>query len=274
MPNFFSAVEHLGRQSITQPFKSVGEALHGHPGKGFQDLFHSASKAGSDVAHSVGIRGWVGDHPMQSVAALVATIFGGWALWGAAGTGAAGGATAGAAGSAGGTAAAAGGTAGGSGIAAGTVIGQTVPAIPSAASMMSGTGAAVTATPSYSIVAGTSGAGTSLSSGGYMATHLGDEAEISNTGLTSGGSSWMDWAKKANQTNNMLNNNPDNNQKDQQQPDQPKLRHDLLNSFMQEGAKSDFGSSKQTEQPQTTTQLLGNTAIGGNSFSNNFGSFR
>lgn len=266
MPNFFSAVEHLGRQSITQPFKSVGEALHGHPGKGFQDLFHSASKAGSDVAHSVGIRGWVGDHPMQSVAALVATIFGGWAAWGAYGSGAAGGATAGATG-------AAGGTAGSTGIAAGTTIGQTVPAIPSAASMMSGTGAAVTSAPSYSIVAGSSGAGTSLSSGGYMATHLGGEAEIGNTGFTSGGSSWMDWAKRGNQINNMMNQDQP---QDQDQPSALKpARNDLLNSFMgSRSDRTDFQTKQQSPQPQTTTQLLGNTAIGGNSFSNNFGSFR
>lgn len=107
MANFFSSVEHLGRQSITQPFKSVGEVFQGHPGKGFQDLFHSASGASQDVAHSLGIRGWVGDHPMQSVGALAATIFGGWAAAGAAGAGAAGTAGASAAGTGGASAASA-----------------------------------------------------------------------------------------------------------------------------------------------------------------------
>lgn len=266
MGNLFSEIAHRVGDLVSYPVKSTKDLIT-NPKKGIKDWEHLYTHNEHEdqrlFQQGFGIHGWVGKHPQETAAAVVATIFGGWAAWGAYGAGAAGGATAGAAG----------GTAGGSGIAAGTTIGQTVPAIPSAASMMSGTGAAVTSAPSYSIVAGSSGAGTSLSSGGYMATHLGGEAEISNTGLTSGGSSWMDWAKRGNQINNMMNQDQPQDQ-DQSSSLKP-AKNDLLNSFMGSRTdRTDFQTKQQSPQPQTTTQLLGNTAIGGNSFSNNFGSFR
>ncbi len=205
MSNFFESVLKMGEHSVTQPFKAVKQTFQGHPDQAFKDLFHDASRTGQDVAHSLGIRGWVGSHPMQSVAALVATIFGGWAAWGAYGAGAAGGATGAAAGSAG---------AGSGTIAAGTAIGQTVPAIPSVAAMTSGTGAAVTATPSYTVLAG-AGYGT----GGSYATTLGGEAEITNTGLASSGGGWMEKAKdfyniynKVNQAKNAMSQDQSNQQ--------------------------------------------------------------
>ncbi|QIR25262.1 hypothetical protein [Kluyvera genomosp. 3] len=194
MANFLKSVMRMGEHSITQPFKAVKQTFQGHPDDAFKDLFHDASRTGQDVAHSIGVRGWVGSHPMQSVGAAVAMIYGGWAAAGAMGAGsAAGGATA-AAGSAGSAGAA--GAAGSSLIPAGTAIGQTVPAIPSVASMTSGTGAAITATPSYSILAGASPGGLSLSSGGAAATHLGGEAAVSNTGLSSTSTAGS-WAQKA-----------------------------------------------------------------------------
>lgn len=214
MANFFKSVLRMGEHSVTQPFKAVKQTFQGHPDDAFKDLFHDASRTGQDVAHSVGIRGWVGDHPMQSVGALVATIFGGWAAWGAYGAGAAGGTAAGATGAAGGAGA-------GSGVAAGTVIGQTVPATPGMIAAANGGGAAIgaganatsaayalTSTPSLQVLAG-AGYGT----GGSFATTLGGEAQIGNTGLSGGG--WMEKAKdfynvynKVNQAKNMLNQQP------------------------------------------------------------------
>ncbi|ELM4095997.1 hypothetical protein RYG49_001263 [Salmonella enterica] len=193
-------IQHSGidpvKSSITRPLQAGKDLIHGKPGAAFQDLRHIVSdneKAQSKGLGDLGVRGWVGKHPLESAAAVVGTIVGGWAAMGAYGAGAAGGAT-GAAAGAGGAGAA--GTAGGSGVAAGTVIGQTVPAIPSVASMTSGTGAAVTASPSYSIIAGASPGGVSLSSGGTAATHLGGEAQIGNTGLSSGSGEWFNSAKK------------------------------------------------------------------------------
>ncbi|ENG0769470.1 hypothetical protein ABTS79_003045 [Salmonella enterica subsp. enterica] len=246
MANFLKSVMRMGEHSITQPFKAVKQTIKGHPDDAFKDLFHDASRTGQDVAHSVGIRGWVGSHPMQSVGALVATIFGGWAAWGAYGAGAAGGAT-GAAAGAGGAGAA--GTAGGSGIAAGTAIGQTVPAIPSVAAMTSGTGAAVTATPSYTVLAG-AGYGT----GGSWATTLGGEATVSNTGLASS-ASWMDKAKsyydtyqKVNQLTNGLNQ--------QDQSSQWKGVAFQNNPSYQGTDRDDVRAGKSPAIPTTTTQIL------------------
>ncbi|WBM71927.1 hypothetical protein OH773_06715 [Buttiauxella sp. WJP83] len=256
MSNFFKSVLHLGEQSVTQPFRSIKKAAHGDFKGGFNDLFHSASKAGQDVAHSVGIRGWVGSHPMQSVGAAVATIFGGWAAWGAYGASAAGGA-AGAAGSATGAAAGTAGATGGSSIAAGTVIGQTVPAIPSAASMMSGTGAAVTATPSYSIVAGASGSGASLSSGGYMATHLGGEATVANTGGSTASMGWQDWVRNGNRANNLLNSNSQQSQQNAPEPmrlTQPELT--LRNTNAGQSATNN------PLAPNSTSEIINNNAGG------------
>ncbi len=231
----------MGEHSITQPFKAVKQTFQGHPDDAFKDLFHDASRTGQDVAHSVGIRGWVGSHPMQSVGAAVATIFGGWAAMGAYGAGAAGGAT-GAAAGAGGAGAA--GTAGGSGIAAGTVIGQTIPAIPSVASMTSGTGAAITATPSYSILAGASPSGLSLSSGGAAATHLGGEAAVSNTGLSSSASGgWFDKAKSLYNVYQKVNSLSGQN-KEQQSNGPDFIKQDLL-PFQRSSATDNAGLTQQ-----------------------------
>ncbi|EEO4819398.1 hypothetical protein G6K72_000833 [Salmonella enterica subsp. enterica serovar Rubislaw] len=233
MANFFKSVLHLGEQSVTQPFRSIKQAAHGDFKGGFNDLFHSASKAGQDVAHSVGIRGWVGSHPMQSVGAAVATFFGGWAAMGAYGAGAAGGAT--------GAAAGAGGAGAGSGIAAGTVIGQTVPATPGMIAAANGGGAAIgaganaasaayaaTATPSMQILAG-AGYGT----GGSWATTLGGEAQIGNTGLSSG-SGWFEKAKDAYNMYNRVNNLTQQGNGQQAQSNKaPQLQEQQLLPFQQ-----------------------------------------
>lgn len=267
MSNFFSALEHLGRQSVTQPFKSIKEAAHGDFKGGFNDLFHSASKAGQDVAHSVGIRGWVGSHPMQSVAALVATIFGGWAAWGAYGAGAAGGATGAAAGSG---AAAGGATAGGGSIAAGTVIGQTVPATPGMIAAANGGGAAIgtganavsaayatTATPSLQILAG-SGYGV----GGSYATTLGGEAQIGNTGFSTSGS-WTDKAKDIYNTYNRVNQ-ATKSMSQQQNQDQSWRGVPFQNNPSYEKAAISSAQSETPTIPTTTTQFLNGIDINSN----------
>ncbi|MCK7142571.1 hypothetical protein L8P30_09940 [Enterobacter asburiae] len=198
MGNLFKEVTSRAGDLVSYPVKATKDLIT-NPSKGIKEwehlYTHNEHKDQRLFQNGFGIRGWVGDHPQESAAAVVATVFGGWAAWGAYGAGAAGSATAGASGAAGAGAA---GSAGGSTIAAGTAIGQTVPAIPSVASMTSGTGAAVTASPSYSILAAP-GYGT----GGSYATTLGGEVPVANTGFTgSSGSSWFDRAKQIQQLSN------------------------------------------------------------------------
>lgn len=215
MGNIFKEVASRAGDLVSYPVKATKDLII-HPSKGIKEWEHLYTHNEHEdqrlFQNGFGIRGWIGDHPQESAAAVVATIFGGWAAWGAYGAGAAGGATAGASGAAGAGAA---GTAGGSTIAAGTAIGQTVPAIPSAASMMSGTGAAVTSSPSYTILAG-SGYGT----GGSFATTLGGEAPVANTGFTgSSGSSWYDRAQKIQQLSNQTKGQAQTKQSQSVEPD-------------------------------------------------------
>ncbi|EAZ1106990.1 hypothetical protein ABL632_003998 [Salmonella enterica subsp. enterica serovar Braenderup] len=232
--------EHIGHD-ITHPKDLMGDLKH-LPGNMERGLSTGFGK--------IGIRGWVGKHPIESIGAAVAVAFGGWAALGAYGAGAgAGGATA-AAGSAG----AAG--AGGSLIPAGTAIGQTVPAIPSVASMTSGTGAAITATPSYTIVAGVSPGGLSLSSGGAAATHLGGEATVSNTGLTSS-TSWLDKAKSYYDIYQKVNQftQQGGNQQDQSSSQWKGVAFQNNPSY-QGIDRDDIGAGKSPAIPTTTTQIL------------------
>ncbi|EDH7741215.1 hypothetical protein CB599_11685 [Salmonella enterica subsp. enterica serovar Adjame] len=278
-------IQHSGidvvKSSVKRPLEAGKDLIHGHPGKAFQDLRHIVSdneKAQSKGFGDIGIHGWVGKHPLESAAAVVATIFGGWAAWGAYGAGAAGSA-AGAAGTAGGTA--------GSGVAAGTMIGQTVPMTPGMIGAAAGQGSAIgvggsaaanaaaaSTAPSFEILSGASSSGVAMNAGTPFVSHLGGEAEIGNTGGISGstvGSSWQDWARDANRVNNMVNQGSGSKEQGDDQK-VPKLRHDLLNSFMQDSPNQIKGIAAPAAQPQTTTQLLGSTQIGGGSFSNNFGS--
>lgn len=271
-------IQHSGidpvKSSIKRPLEAGKDLIHGHPGKAFQDLRHIVSdneKAQSKGLGDLGIHGWVGKHPLESAAIAVATVFGGWMAWSAYGASAAAGA---------GAAGTAGATAGSSGVAAGTMIGQTVPATPGMIAAANGGGAAIgtganavsasyaaTATPSFEILSGASSSGVAINAGTPYASHLGGEAQVGNTGFTepSTGSSWQDWARKGNQQQG--------NQQQQQQKPQEAPHNDLLSSFMKGGSTDIKGTAAPAQQPQTTTQLLGNTAIGGTSFSNNFGSF-
>ncbi|EJN5909413.1 hypothetical protein ABE356_000205 [Escherichia coli] len=190
--------KHIEHTAISQPKAILTDVAHGNFNKAFGDWKHTFGDNERDlrgVFQKAGIGGWVGKHPQESIGALVATIFGGWAAAGAYGAGA------------GGTAAGAAGTsaagAGSGSIAAGTVIGQTVPATPGMIAAANGGGAAIgtganaasaayaaTATPSLEIVAG-SGYGV----GGSYATTLGGEAQIGNTGFSTA-TSWTDKAKQ------------------------------------------------------------------------------
>ena len=122
MGGLFDFIQHSGidvvKSSVKRPLEAGKDLIHGKPGAAFQDLRHIVSdneKAQSKGLGDVGVRGWVGKHPLESAAAVVATIFGGWAAWGAYGGSAAGGA----AGTAGAT------TAGTAGTTAGTTAGAT-----------------------------------------------------------------------------------------------------------------------------------------------------
>lgn len=213
MGNLFKEIATRAGDLVSYPIKSAKDLVT-NPSKGIKDFehlyTHNEHKDQDLFQKGFGIHGWVGDHPQESAAAVVATIFGGWAAWGAYGAGAAGGAAGTAGAGAAGT-----GTAAGSGtLATGTMIGQTVPAIPSVASMTSGTGAAVTATPSYSILSG-AGYGTA----GNWSTTLGSEVPVANTGFT--GSSGSNWFDRGRQIQQMLNQKKGQGQQSQSaQPEQ------------------------------------------------------
>ncbi|EHB2726793.1 hypothetical protein JXH92_003679 [Salmonella enterica subsp. enterica serovar 4,[5],12:b:-] len=106
--------------------------------------------------------------------------------------------------------------------------------------------AALTATPSFSILAG-SGYGV----GGSMATTLGGETAVANTGLTGSttGSNALTWFNRARQANSLLQNN--NGQGGDNSPLQPKPWINF---------NSDFGNNQQTNylptMPISTTELL------------------
>lgn len=99
------SVESMGRKSFRTPLKGVEQLVTGKWDKAFKtfkSMPGEANRSASKIAHSVGIRGWVGKHPNESIGALVAMIYGGWAAAGAYG----GSAAAGSAGAAGGSSAA------------------------------------------------------------------------------------------------------------------------------------------------------------------------
>ncbi|EAV6743027.1 hypothetical protein FA821_13325 [Salmonella enterica] len=107
--------------------------------------------------------------------------------------------------------------------------------------------AALTATPSFSILAG-SGYGV----GGSMATTLGGETAVANTGFTGGSSTAsnaMTWFNRARQANNLLQNI--NGQGGDDQNSQPKPWINF---------NSNYGNNQQTNylptMPISTTELL------------------
>ena len=230
--------KHIEHTAISQPKAIVTDLAHGNFNKAFGDwkgTFGQNERDLQGVFQKAGIGGWVGKHPQESIGALVATIFGGWAAMGAYGAGAAGAAGGATGAAAGAGSAGAAGTAGGSGVAAGTVIGQTVPAIPSVASMTSGTGAAVTASPSYSILAAP-GYGT----GGSWATTLGSEAPITNTGFSTA-TSWTDKAKQYYENYKKANQFTKQGQSQQQTKSPEFMRQELLPFQQMQGGTTETG---------------------------------
>lgn len=166
MGNFFSAVEKMGRDSIQTPlqgFEKLGKGdVSGAFGK-WKGMFGEAERDASGIANSVGIRGWVGDHPNESIGALVATIFGGWMAAGAYGGAAAGGAGA-AASSAGGATAAGGAAAGTGAAAAGTGAGV------AGTGAATGAGAYLVPAASGGVSSASAGTGASLLGAGTSST--------------------------------------------------------------------------------------------------------
>lgn len=105
MANFLSAVgDYIKQTAWDQPtgiLKDIGKGDLKGAGSKFQHTFGDNERGESKIANSMGIRGWVGDHPGETAGAIVGSIFGGWAALGAGGAGAAGAGGTAAAGSAG-----------------------------------------------------------------------------------------------------------------------------------------------------------------------------
>lgn len=99
--NIFEAMFEGAWDSIKSPTKVLENTVKGDFSKAFSELKHmpgNQERANTDILNSFGIRGWVGDHPGETAAGVVASIFGGAAILGggAAGAGATGGTAAGA----------------------------------------------------------------------------------------------------------------------------------------------------------------------------------
>lgn len=302
-----SFIQHSGidpvKSSIKRPLEAGKDLIHGHPGKAFQDLRHIVSdneKAQSKGMADYGLRGWVGKHPLETAAAVVATVFSGGSIWGAWGAGASG-----AAGSAAGGATAAGaGTAavGGSGAAAGTgAMGMATSwsawaGGASGASSAAGTASAgaglstfgASGTAATSALASNAAAGTGAlgMTTGYGAYASGTAASSMGAGVASGGSmgagsgfagssvpsssgsmTWQDWVQQGNRANNMLNKG----QQDQYKPDPVELRHPELSlSRINVGQ----GNSENGMMPNSTSDIINqsgnNQSFGAQSFGANY----
>ncbi|EAQ0496833.1 hypothetical protein CTP45_07800 [Salmonella enterica] len=107
--------------------------------------------------------------------------------------------------------------------------------------MTSGTGAAVTATPSYSILAAP-GYGT----GGSWATTLGGEVPVANTGLTSG-TNWIDRAKDIYQNVNRAQQFTKGQQQQQGGRPQEMLHNDALDLLRQRQREQTNNTPSATE---------------------------
>lgn len=253
MSNVFSAILHGATDSIKSPLKVGKDLVHGNFSKAFADLKHmpgNQERANKDILHSVGIRGWVGNHPGETAAAVAGTILGGWAAYGAMGAGAAGTGATGAA----------------------TGAGSAMAYTPTASTVLGGSGSAGTAS-ALSYGGGISGTGAGWSSmafspsaGSAMAYAPTQSAVLggSGSGVTSSAisPSWQDYAKQFQQGNG---------QQQQQQPIKPQ-QSNLLNRLMQSNLQSTQGAdSGQMNIPQSTSSIIGgNKQITQNDFRNNF----
>lgn len=256
MPNVFSAILHGATDSIKSPLKVGKDLVHGNFSKAFADLKHmpgNQERANRDIFASVGLRGWVGKHPTESVGAAVATVLGGWAAWGAYGAGATAGAT--------------GAATGGSMAGAGSAMAYT----PTASTVLGGAGSAGT-TSALTYGGGISGTGAGWSSmafspsaGSAMAYAPTQSAVLggSGSGATSSAvtPSWSDYAKQLQGGNG------------QQQQKLIEPHHsELLQSLMKNNLNKTQGAdSGQMNIPQSTTSIIGgNNQITRNDFQNNF----
>lgn len=104
MANLFGAIFDRAKDLVSYPVEASYKTIT-NPKEGlsmWKNLYTHNTHEDQDLfQNGFGIRGWVGDHPQESAAALVASIFGGWAAAGAYGAGSAGAAGTGAAGASG-----------------------------------------------------------------------------------------------------------------------------------------------------------------------------
>lgn len=78
MANLFESLWNGAKDSIESPLSVGKNLLKGNFSEAFDDLKHmpgNQERANSDILASVGIRGWVGDHPGETAGAVVGTIF-------------------------------------------------------------------------------------------------------------------------------------------------------------------------------------------------------
>lgn len=100
MGNLLKAMTDGALDSIKSPLKVVKDLGKGDFSGAFKNLKHmpgNQERANKEILQSAGIRGWVGDHPGESAAGIVASIFGGAAMLGGGSAASAGGAAGGSA---------------------------------------------------------------------------------------------------------------------------------------------------------------------------------
>lgn len=258
MSNFFKSALNGALDSIKSPLRVGKDVLHGDFGEAFADLKHmpgNQERANSKTLGSLGINGWVGKHPTESVGAAVATIFGGWAAWSAYGAGA--------------TGTAAGTTTGalGSGTAAGSAMAYT----PTASTALGGSGSAGTSSAlAYGGSLSGSGAGWSGMSfnpaaGSAMAYSPTQSSVLGGTGSGGYSASWKDYAEQ------YLSNGSNQQQGQSQQAIPHRALHhsSILSSFMDYHKKIEVPNVEQTNNfNQSTTDIINNNKMSNAGFIN------
>lgn len=160
MANLFSSIFKRAGDLVSYPVEASYKTIT-NPKEGldmWKNLYTHNTHEDQDLfQNGFGIRGWVGDHPQESAAAVVASIFGGWAAAGGAG-GAGGTAAAGT-----GAASAVGSGASGLGAAGTTGVGATA----------AGTGAGTGALSGSGLSAAGFGSGTTGVTSGFGAGSIG-----------------------------------------------------------------------------------------------------
>lgn len=90
MANLLKAIGDGAIDSIKSPLKVVKHAVKGEGSEAWDALKSipgNQERANSEIFNAAGIRGWVGDHPGESVAGAIGAVMGGTALAGAMGGG-------------------------------------------------------------------------------------------------------------------------------------------------------------------------------------------